>query len=146
MFLKIIVTDPVLWVREAFLHSEVELMENLADKQGAIGGRLQDGGEQLRKIRLQEARALLNNIRLSLLTVQTCTPTIPKEPGKFRETDIYKPLKKLNAGCIYIYIDLPCLFQFYFTWVQFYIFLFFKDSVYYRAQKPVQILHPSHLP
>ncbi len=28
------VTDPVLWVGEAFLNSEVELMENLADEQG----------------------------------------------------------------------------------------------------------------
>lgn len=72
------VTDPVLWVREALLNSEVELMEDLADEQGAVGGRLQDGGEKLRQVRLQEAGALLNNIRLSLLTVQTCTPIITK--------------------------------------------------------------------
>lgn len=76
------VTDPVLWVREALLNSEVELMEDLADEQGAVGGRLQDGGEKLRQVRLQEAGALLNNIRLSLLTVQTCTPIITKDPGK----------------------------------------------------------------
>lgn len=56
-------------------------MESLADEQRAVGGRMQDGGEQLRQVRLQEAGALLNNIRLSLLTVQTCTPVIPEDPG-----------------------------------------------------------------
>lgn len=78
------VTDPVLWVGEALLNSEVELMENLTDEQGAVRGRLQDGGEELRKVRLQEAGALLNNIRLCLLTVQTCTPIKTKNPGKMQ--------------------------------------------------------------
>ncbi len=78
------VTDPVLWVGEALLNSEVELMENLTDEQGAVRGRLQDGGEKLRQVRLQEAGALLDNIRLRLLTVQTCTPIITKDPGKMQ--------------------------------------------------------------
>lgn len=97
------VTDPVLWVGEALLNSEVELMENLADEQGAVGGRLQDGGEKLRQVWLQEAGALLNNIRLSLLTVQTCTPIITKDPGKMTFTNHKKDMK---VGVINFFICL----------------------------------------
>lgn len=66
---------PVLWVREALLHSVVQLLESLTDEQGAVGCRLQDGGEQLGQVRLQETAALLNNIRFCLLSMQTCTAT-----------------------------------------------------------------------
>lgn len=103
------VTDPVLWVGEALLNSEVELMENLADEQGAVGGRLQDGGEKLRQVRLQEAGALLNNIRLRLLTVQTCTPIITKDPGKMTFTNHKKDMK---VGVInFFYLSYPASFS-----------------------------------
>lgn len=66
-------TYPVLLVRETLLHSVVKLMESLADEKRAVGCRLKDGGEQLRQVRLQDAAALLNDIRFCLLTMQTCT-------------------------------------------------------------------------
>ncbi len=97
------VTDPVLWVGEALLNSEVELMENLTDEQGAVRGRLQDGGEKLRQVRLQEAGALLDNIRLRLLTVQTGTPIITKDPGKMQSKwplQTIKRQKGVNLFCL----------------------------------------------
>ncbi len=97
------VTDPVLWVGEALLNSEVELMENLTDEQGAVRGRLQDGGEKLRQVRLQEAGALLDNIRLRLLTVQTRTPIVTKDPGKMQSKwplQTIKRQKRVNLFCL----------------------------------------------
>ncbi len=104
------VTDPVLWVGEALLNSEVELMENLTDEQGAVRGRLQDGGEKLRQVRLQEAGALLDNIRLRLLTVQTCTPTITKDPGKMQSKWPLKTIKR-QKGVINLFLSYPASFS-----------------------------------